>query len=79
MPRPLSCPTLPARDDVTTATALHLLHRPGQTEAQGRLDNVKVMEPQQAEKAVKNVHRRAAWRDAPKIQSRNRVQFGKLV
>jgi hypothetical protein len=42
---------LTAGGEVTTAAALHLLHRPGRTEAHGHLDDAKVVETQQAEKA----------------------------
>ena len=59
---------------MTTAAALHLLHRPGRTEAHGHLDDAKVVETQQAEKAPENVHHRAAWHETPKTQNRNRVR-----
>ena len=71
--------TLTARGEVTTAAALHRLHRPGRTEAHYHFDDAKVVETQEAEQSAENVHHRAAWRDAPKIQNWNRERWDMLL
>ena len=48
--------TLAARDETTTAAALHLLHGPRWAKTHGHLDDAKVMETQEAEQAVERIH-----------------------